>query len=128
MTEAGRDPELLEAIAAAYAYVGSADNLLADVEVERLKEWGLTRGFSTEEAEVLDRKCRVFSQTLVDDNWGEAADKLLARVGMIAAGKRAVIVLAAARVAVVADGDLDEREEAALVHVAAALGVDPDEA
>lgn len=127
-TNAGRDSELLEAIAAAYAYVGSADDVLAELEVERLKEWGLSRGFSEEEVEVLDRQCRVYSQTLVGEDWGVAADKLLVRVSAIASGKRAVLVLAAARVAVVADGDIDEREEAALSHVAAALGLDPYEA
>lgn len=127
-TDASRDPELFDAIAAAYALVATADHDLADVEIDRLRGWGREQGFGGSDIDELSARCRAFGQAILahaSSNRKAALERVRAvRDG----GKRATLVLGAARVAVVADARLEETEEQVLRQIATALGLDPDSA
>ncbi len=126
-TDADRDPELFEALAAAYALVATADLEVPEVEISRFQGWARDVGFGARDAERLCERCRTLAARLLGDRPGRA--EALERVASIkGGGKRASLVLGAARVAVVADARLEEVEEIALREVATALGMDPDAA
>lgn len=124
-TDASRDPELFDALAAAYALIAAADNEVAEIEVQRLREWALGHGFDGSDLDELESRCRTIGQGILTHP-EKNREIALARVRAIDPnGKRAALVLEVARVAVVADRGLEEQEEGVLKEVAEALGVDP---
>ena len=128
-TQRQRDTEFFDAIAAAYALVAASDAQASAVELEGLNRWGAEQGFDPADLEWLAERCRSSVTGLMAPEGAEAHRKLaLGRVGRVTDGKRASLVLSAARVAVVADERIDPAEEAALASVARALGLDPDRA
>ena len=119
------DAELIDALAAAYALVAAADRDLAEIELGRLRNWGKEAGFSGADLSDLQDRARGFAAGLVNQA-GENRVIALARVRALAGDdQRAGLVLAAARVAVVADERVVEAEEDALREIAGALGLDP---
>ena len=125
--DAELNSELLDAIAAAYALVSAADSNMVENELERLRIWGESQGFERATINDLLDRCRGFAQGLLthpESNRPVALD----RVGAMEDTAQAATVLSAARVAVVADAQIDDREERALESVAEALGLDPKDA
>lgn len=127
-TDATRDPELFDAIAAAYALVVTASNELGEVEIERLQVWGTEQGFDGSDIEDLTNRCQAYGRGLFshpERNRPLAFQRVRkAREG----GKRATLVLSAGRVAVVADARIEEAEELVLKKIASELGLDPESA
>lgn len=124
-TDSSRDPELFEAIAAAYALVVAADGVLVEAEIARVVDWGASEGFDGPDLHLLRERCRAYAEGLIahpEDNRPHMLERVAKLEG---AGKRATVVLSAARVAVVADARIAEAEEVALAEIATLLGLDP---
>jgi tellurite resistance protein len=126
-SDASRDPELFDVVASTYALVGASDGHLDDVEVQRLRSWGAEQGFDEASIEVLVERCLAFAQALAGPEAARHRSRLFDRIRALKeGGGRASLVLAAARVAVVADERILEPEEEVLREIGEALGLDPD--
>ncbi len=121
-----RGTELLRAVSAAFAFVACADGSLDPREVERFAEWAAAQPGLAGDVD-LEAHLRALHRALALD-FAEAERHIAASLSAVKddAQKRET-VLAAARIAVVADGRLEPMEEAALRRVCEALGVAPDE-
>lgn len=118
--------ELLRAVSAAFAFVACADGSLHPREVERFAEWTAAQPGLPGDVD-LEARLRALHRAFALD-FDEAERRVAAWLSAVKddAAKRET-VLAAARIAVVADGRLEPVEEAALRRVCEALGVEPDE-
>jgi tellurite resistance protein TerB len=118
----------LEALSAAFALIACADAALAPSELDRFREVIRTteacHGLDFDE---IDRRFLALSQQMLDD-FDAGSEQALAAIRAVRDDPPArERVLAAAQVAVVADGRLREIEEHMLRQICLALGVDPED-
>lgn len=119
--QAALDDELVRAVAAAFALVATADRDLAESEIERFLQvvredpalapamnFGLENAF------------RALAQGVLDDpeqGW-------FVCLAVLRKCRRHDLIVRVAQIAIVADGQLKEQEEAALARIEATLNVD----
>ncbi|HJK94741.1 MAG TPA: TerB family tellurite resistance protein [Polyangiaceae bacterium LLY-WYZ-15_(1-7)] len=121
------DDTLVQAVAAAFALVATADRELADAEVDRfLQVLADDPAFEAVDASAIGPQFRALAQAVLDrpeEGWLVALSRL-----QKVEPERIDHVIRAAQIAIVADGALHPQEEAALRRICEALGIDPDAA
>jgi tellurite resistance protein TerB len=117
-----------EAISSAFALIACADDALGDREIERyrelLKSSEACRGF---EIEGLVKRFHEIADSLLDD-FAAGKHRALEAIARVSGDERSSrLVIQAAQIAIVADGQLDEVEETMLAEICRTLGVDPED-
>jgi tellurite resistance protein len=119
---------LLRAVCGAFAVVATADGDVADVEIERFLQVVRARAdvFPALDLERLEDSFRDLAQALLTDPEDGRRRALAAIAAVRGDPKHRDLVLAAARIAVLADDRVQGCEQRVLTDVRAALGVAPN--
>ena len=119
--------EVLPAVAGAFALMACADAEVADSEVERFVETIRSSAvFSTVDLDALEQQFRSLTSAVLND-FEQGRARALEAIGRVRGDADAAVqVIRAAQVAMVADGQLHEAEEAILRNLCIFLGLDPE--
>jgi len=118
----------LQAVAAAFVYVATADRDVAHDEVQRfLHVVRAQPAFRRVDEAALEARFRELAQAILDDPKGGRSIVLEAVEGIVRSPEACRLVVRAAQVAVVADESIRPQEEAALRELCEVLGVEEEE-
>lgn len=119
--------DVLRAVSGAFALVACSDGSLDESEIEAFLEMIRdTRAFRDVHLGTLEAQFRRLGRAILDD-FEEGRRHALREIGLLARGdaSQTALVVSAAQIAVVSNGDLAEAEEATLRQICEALGLDP---
>lgn len=119
--------ELLRAVSGAFALAACADGSLDEAEIaaflDLIKD---TRGFRSVDLGALEAQFRSLGRAILED-YEEGRRHALQEIALLRKGdpKQTALVVSAAQIAIVSNGELAEAEELILGQICEALGLDP---
>lgn len=119
--------ELLRAVTGAFALAACADGSLDESEVaaflDLIKD---TRGFRSVDLGALEAQFRGLGRTILED-YEDGRRHALQEIALLQKGnpRHTALVVSAAQIAIVSNGELAEAEELILGQICEALGLDP---
>ncbi len=119
--------EVLRAVSGSFALVACSDGSLEQAEIDAFLEMIRdTRAFRDVHLGTLEAQFRRLGRAILDD-FEEGRRHALQEIRLLANGEpsQTALVVSAAQIALVANGKLDESEEATLREICEALGLDP---
>jgi tellurite resistance protein TerB len=120
--------DVLRAVSGAFALVACADGNLEDAEIETFLDMVReARAFQNVNLATLEAQFRHLGRAILDD-FEEGRRHALQEIALLKKGdpRQTALVVSAAQIAIVSNGQLAEAEELVLQQICEALGLDPE--